>query len=208
MTNVVAIDGGFKRDSELGISCMYMTKFSTPGDWFKVSVEKSSTVQRAEINGLILALNYAVETGESLTIISDSSYVTNTVQKEWYKNWENKGWVTASDEPVKNADLWQIASKLLEEADVTVLHINSHVLSIGKVVAATLIAEEKYNLIRDILVGKYETPNYTVLTRIEAAKESFKLMNGIEAPEESLKEMIILNTIVDTLVDYVKNNLV
>lgn len=200
MIKIVAIDGGYKKDKDMGISVLYT------GDNYHVNVEKGSTVQRAEINGLILALRYAVQVSEPLTIISDSTYVTHTIQKEWYKNWENKDWITAVGEPVKNADLWKIVVDLMEDVEVTILHISSHVISVGKVTAGHYIESGKYEELKNFLYSKYVEPGTTAGRKI-VAKENFKVINGIDCPEDSFREMVVCNTIVDAIVDNVKSKL-
>ena len=51
--------------------------------------------------------NYWLNEGESVEILSDSAYVINCYIDKWYKNWENNGWKTANNFPVKNQDLWK-----------------------------------------------------------------------------------------------------
>lgn len=41
-----------------------------------------------------------------VTITTDSTYVLKGIT-EWLPNWLRKGWKTADNKPVKNADLWQ-----------------------------------------------------------------------------------------------------
>jgi ribonuclease HI len=40
------------------------------------------------------------------TVTTDSIYVMKGIS-EWLPNWVRKGWRTASNAPVKNADLWK-----------------------------------------------------------------------------------------------------
>ena len=90
--------------------------------------ESQSTGQRGEILALIQALERCINSDEELIyIVSDSEYVVNCINKEWYKNWENKGWITAEGEEVKNKDLWEIVSNMLsvlEDKEIVVYHIN------------------------------------------------------------------------------------
>ena len=41
-----------------------------------------------------------------LRVYCDSQYVINSLTK-WMPGWKKKGWVTASKQPVKNAELWK-----------------------------------------------------------------------------------------------------
>lgn len=201
MIKIVSIDGGFKKDLGVAISAMYL------GDSYIINVEKESTIQRAEINALILALQYAKKVDVPVTIISDSSYVTNTVTKQWYVNWEIKGWINANGEPIKNRDLWEIIIPMLD-TDTTVLHVNSHILSIGKVAAAEFIANKHFRLLEDVFYSKYDKPaKKEVLGEIDFAKSSFKLMNGVECNDTSFRDMVVYNSVVDSIVEYVKGGL-
>ncbi len=42
-----------------------------------------------------------------MQLTTDSEYVMKGIQ-EWLPNWKKRGWKTASRQPVKNADLWQV----------------------------------------------------------------------------------------------------
>ena len=66
--------------------------------------EAQSTNQRMEINAALEAMRSLP--GE-LTIVSDSTYVVNCVNKRWYANWEKNGWRNSAKQPVANQDLWK-----------------------------------------------------------------------------------------------------
>ena len=42
----------------------------------------------------------------AIELMSDSRYVIDAMTKNWLKGWKAKGWKTASNQPVKNQDLW------------------------------------------------------------------------------------------------------
>ena len=42
-----------------------------------------------------------------LTIVSDSTYVVNCVNKQWYLNWRRNGWKNSQKQAVANQDLWK-----------------------------------------------------------------------------------------------------
>jgi len=81
--------------------------------------EKLTTNNRMELMAAIEGLEYVLEhaelAGRPVTMICDSQYVKNGIQS-WIKSWKKNGWKTASQEPVKNKDLWleldEAASKL------------------------------------------------------------------------------------------------
>ena len=71
--------------------------------------EVNTTNQRMELEAVNQALQYittARRVNEKTIIYSDSAYIINCYNQEWYINWMNNGWVNAKKEPVANQDLW------------------------------------------------------------------------------------------------------
>lgn len=110
---IISTDGACKRNgtpqcSSAGVAWV----LKDDGDMYFKSIYESSdsTSQRGEINGLIKALDIAIEealyTDEVITIVTDSEYLQNTVRLGWSFKWEANGWVGATG-IVKNADLWK-----------------------------------------------------------------------------------------------------
>lgn len=69
-----------------------------------------TTNQRMELMALVEALKYAASIRrphEKVIIYSDSAYIINCYQQDWYINWENNGWLNANKKPVANQDLWR-----------------------------------------------------------------------------------------------------
>ena len=66
--------------------------------------EANTTNNRMEMTAVIRALNALIEPCE-VTIHTDSRYVIDGMTK-WIAGWKKRGWVNASKQPVKNADLW------------------------------------------------------------------------------------------------------
>jgi ribonuclease HI len=165
--------------------------------------EVGSTSQRGELHGLIIALIAArehVKDGETdCRFITDSEYIYNTITKSWYMNWRIKGWITAVGEPVKNKDLWLIIADLLDSAeDYSFFHIKGHVLSIGKVTAATLLIHDPSGKkLYDRLNKIYASAKPE---RIAEAKEVFLKNHGYNVPtEEVLQELIVGNMVADCI---------
>jgi ribonuclease HI len=69
--------------------------------------EKDSTNNRMELTAVIEALR-ALKEPCLVTIYTDSMYVKDPFTKGWLINWQRRGWKTASKDPVKNRDLWEI----------------------------------------------------------------------------------------------------
>lgn len=64
-----------------------------------------TTNNRMELMGSIEALK-ALKTPCQVVLWTDSQYVKKGIT-EWLQGWKAKGWRTASNQPVKNQDLWQ-----------------------------------------------------------------------------------------------------
>lgn len=67
--------------------------------------EYNTTNNRMELMAAIEALK-AVNRPCSVRVTTDSKYVMDGITK-WLPQWQLRGWKTASNQPVKNADLWQ-----------------------------------------------------------------------------------------------------
>ncbi|MET1755631.1 ribonuclease HI [Novosphingobium sp. RD2P27] len=66
--------------------------------------DPQTTNNRMEMTAVIRALNALTEPCE-VTICTDSRYVIDGMTK-WIQGWQKKGWINASKQPVRNADLW------------------------------------------------------------------------------------------------------
>jgi ribonuclease HI len=74
---------------------------------------KHTTNQRMEMTAVLEALR-AVD-GDSITIVSDSTYVVHCFRDRWYVKWQSNGWKNSKKEPVANADLWKPLIELVLE---------------------------------------------------------------------------------------------
>lgn len=59
-------------------------------------------------------------------LYSDSAYVVNAFLQKWIYGWIKKNWKTASNEPVKNKELWQELYSLTKVHDVTFHKVKGH----------------------------------------------------------------------------------
>jgi ribonuclease HI len=73
--------------------------------------EDLTTNNRMELMAVIEALR-ALKRPCDVTLFLDSEYVRKGIT-EWVKGWKARGWKTASKQPVKNVDLWQILDDLV-----------------------------------------------------------------------------------------------
>jgi ribonuclease HI len=87
-----------------------------PGGWGAVLIsgehrkeisggEALTTNNRMELMAAIAALE-ALKRPARVELHTDSEYVHNGIS-QWLAGWKRKGWRTASNEPVKNLELWQ-----------------------------------------------------------------------------------------------------
>lgn len=67
--------------------------------------EAETTNNRMELMAAIMGLE-TLTTPCKVDLYTDSQYVQKGM-KEWIRGWQAKGWKTADNKPVKNADLWQ-----------------------------------------------------------------------------------------------------
>lgn len=107
-----------------------------PGGWAAVLIyngnekeisggNKNTTNNIMEITAVIeglKALKYPCE----VELYSDSAYVVNTFTQGWIFNWMQKGWKTASGDPVKNKELWQELYSLTKIHKVTFNKVKGH----------------------------------------------------------------------------------
>ena len=68
--------------------------------------ERQTTNNRMELMAAIEGLK-ALKKACSVTLTTDSQYVRRGIT-EWLPGWKRKNWKTASGQPVKNQDLWQL----------------------------------------------------------------------------------------------------
>ena len=69
--------------------------------------EPMTTNQRMELLAALQALRAFESSGETVRIVSDSTYVVNCFKQKWWVRWERNGWRNAKKQPVANADLWK-----------------------------------------------------------------------------------------------------
>ena len=67
--------------------------------------ELVTTNNRMELTAVIQALT-VLKRRCNVVIYTDSEYVRKGIT-EWIGGWKRRGWKTADNKPVKNADLWQ-----------------------------------------------------------------------------------------------------
>ena len=86
--------------------------------------EKQTTNNRMELLATIRALE-ALNKSCKIRLHTDSQYVQKGIS-EWIYSWKNRGWLTASKKPVKNADLWQQLDHLSQQHEIEWIWVRGH----------------------------------------------------------------------------------
>lgn len=87
---------------------------------------KQTTNNRMELQAVLYALQ-SLQRPCNVTIFCDSAYVVNQAMGGWVQHWGENGWLTASNKPVKNQDLWQLlASEMKKHESVTFKKVQGH----------------------------------------------------------------------------------
>ncbi|TDO98898.1 ribonuclease HI [Marinomonas balearica] len=86
--------------------------------------DHDTTNNRMELMGAIEGLK-ALKESCKVTLYTDSSYVQKGIS-EWLAGWKKKGWKTASKQPVKNKDLWQLLDSECQRHEVTWKWVKGH----------------------------------------------------------------------------------
>ena len=89
-----------------------------------VGGEAHTTNNRMEMTAVIRALNALIEPCEVI-LHTDSRYVIDGITK-WVGGWKKRGWVNASKQPVKNADLWHDLIEAVARHAVTWEWVKGH----------------------------------------------------------------------------------
>ena len=88
--------------------------------------EKNTTNNRMELIAVIRGLEALKIKPCDVVIYTDSQYIVNAFNQEWIKNWENNGWRTSANKPVKNQDLWTTLLDLCKQHVVNWQWIKGH----------------------------------------------------------------------------------
>ncbi|MXZ29976.1 MAG: ribonuclease HI, partial [Acidimicrobiia bacterium] len=75
------------------------------GPW-AAGAAADTTNNRMELQAVLEALA-ALEGGDPLQVVTDSSYIVNCFSERWWVGWQRRGWRNARKAPVKNRDLWE-----------------------------------------------------------------------------------------------------
>ena len=117
----------------------------------KTGYEPYSTNNRMELMAFLSALEN-INTIETLyttvSIYTDSAYISNCFEQKWYTRWLTNGWRTSDKQDVKNQDLWRrivaLYIKLKDNHSLKIIKVKSH-------------ANNKWNDYSDLLAVRERT---------------------------------------------------
>lgn len=207
----IAIDGACRRNgkpdcvSSGGVFIQHFRDGVCVATDSRSNYEINSTNQRGELLALLTALDYIHSSGQDAQVITDSEYIFNAMTKVWYDKWCNNGWLTASGEPVKNADIWReiYSAKLRCDfvgIDIAFYHIKGHVIPFGKVTAETLLnLDPTGSLLQGKVRDKYDQLKVSKKDTLSAVQELSVKNNGFELTDETLRDFVVANVVVDAI---------
>lgn len=80
-----------------------------------------TTNNRMELLAVIIGLEMLKIPGSKVTVVSDSKYVVDAVNKRWVFGWMKKGF-----KGKKNSDLWRRFLKVYSQHEVTMVWVKGH----------------------------------------------------------------------------------
>lgn len=213
---LIATDGACKRNgdptcSSIGVAWIVNEEGHSDSMLFKARFERGSTSQRGEINGLLEALEYAKDNllpDETLTIVTDSEYLYNTIEKDWIRRWVLQNWIGASG-PVKNPDMWKQIAELLDspqlDGNVFMQWTKGHLISFTKsatnsAMRADVSGVELYDRITSVATRPADIERIVRDFNINRRDHGY-----IQVPKEAAIEWAVCNTVADTLASYLIN---
>lgn len=80
-----------------------------------------TTNNRMELLAVVVGLKALKNPGSNVTVVSDSKYVVDAINKGWLRGWVKKGF-----KDKKNVDLWQRLLPLLQKHNVQFQWVKGH----------------------------------------------------------------------------------
>jgi ribonuclease HI len=86
---------------------------------------KTTTNNRMELLAVITGLG-ALKRRCRVTVVSDSKYVVNAVEKKWIEKWKRLGWRRGPKDTLLNSDLWKQLDGFLDAHDICFKWVPGH----------------------------------------------------------------------------------
>lgn len=109
MTINIYTDGAYRSSSEIGAWAFAIYNDDELTSCHSQALEEV-TNQQAEMLAVIHSLKHLEDKetpAEDVYLHSDSAYVVNCIEKEWWKKWVENDWKTSKGKDVKNKELWE-----------------------------------------------------------------------------------------------------
>ncbi len=84
-----------------------------------------TTNQRMELTGAIEGLK-RLQDSTKVKLYSDSAYLINAFNQDWFSGWLSRGWRNSKNQPVSNQDLWEELLALSQKHDITWVKVKGH----------------------------------------------------------------------------------
>ena len=112
-----------------------------PGSGFSSGYAEQTTNQRMELTA---AYEAVLNNQGPLEIVSDSKYVVDCFNDEWWKGWIKRNWKNSQRKPVANRDLWEPFLNEALERDVIFTWVKGHAGNQWNDIADQLAVEAGY----------------------------------------------------------------
>ena len=87
--------------------------------------ERQTTNNRMELLAVITALE-ALKEPCTVTLTTDSKYVSDGVNEGWARSWQARGWKKGDGKPAMNPELWERLLSLLDVHKVEFVWVKGH----------------------------------------------------------------------------------
>lgn len=85
-----------------------------------------TTNNRMELTAVIMALKAIEGSKRDVVITTDSAYVVNAINQKWLLAWRKRGWRLKTGGAVKNSDLWDELSHLINIHNCSFVWVKGH----------------------------------------------------------------------------------
>ncbi len=87
--------------------------------------ESNTTNNRMELTAVIEGLSRLKEKC-SVTIYTDSQYVSKAVNEGWAESWKRNGWIKSDKKPALNSELWERLLTVLSKHEYKIIWLKGH----------------------------------------------------------------------------------
>ena len=125
----VYTDGSCKKSAGIGFGgWSYIIVIDDVIHRYESGGEAHSTNQRMELMAAINALKFldTMRLKQEVVLYSDSAYLINCANDQWYKDWQKNGWLNSRGKEVSNEDLWRILIPYFNHPKIFFRHILGH----------------------------------------------------------------------------------